>query len=76
MHGTKVKCDFNKAINMHSRGSTEQHFYIWEPHCGYPHIKEGQWSHNIGKWSRTPMFYTTNTNKLTSYITSWTANVN
>ena len=22
-------------------------------------IKEGQWSHNIGKWSRTPMFYTT-----------------
>ena len=22
-------------------------------------IKEGQWSHDIGKWSRTPMFYTT-----------------
>ena len=22
-------------------------------------IKEGQRSHNIGKWSRTPMFYTT-----------------
>ena len=27
MHGTNVKCDFNKAINMHSRGPTEQHFY-------------------------------------------------
>ena len=25
----------NKAINMHSRGPTEQHFYVWEPHCGY-----------------------------------------
>ena len=37
MHGTKVKCDFNKAINMHSRGPTEQHFYVWEPHCGYLH---------------------------------------
>ena len=35
MHGTKVKCDFNKAINMHFRGPTEQHFYIWEPRCGY-----------------------------------------
>ena len=35
MHGTKVKCDFNKAINMHFRGPTEQHFYVWEPHCGY-----------------------------------------
>ena len=34
-HGTKVKCDFNKAINMHSRGQTEQHFYVWEPRCGY-----------------------------------------
>ena len=37
MHGTKVKCDFNKAINMHSSGPTEQHFYIWEPRCGYLH---------------------------------------
>ena len=27
---------------------------------GTPHIKEGQRSHNIGKWSHTPMFYTTN----------------
>ena len=33
----KVKCDFNKAINMHSRGPTEQHFYVWEPRCGYLH---------------------------------------
>ena len=50
--------------------ATEQHFYIWEPHCGYLHkmknvcwyplIKECQWSHNIGKWSRTPISYTTN----------------
>ena len=23
---------FNEAINMHSRGLAEQHFYIWEPH--------------------------------------------
>ena len=35
MHGTKVKCDFNKAINMHSRGPTEQHSYVWDPDCGY-----------------------------------------
>ena len=45
----------NKAINMHSRGPTEQHFYVWEPHRGYLHkvkkvswcplIKEGQLSH-------------------------------
>ena len=54
---------------MHSRGPTEQYFYVWEPHCGclhkvkkvqwYPLIKEGQRSHNIGKWSRTPIYYTT-----------------
>ena len=25
---------FNEAINMHSRGPVEQHFYVWEPHCG------------------------------------------
>ena len=24
----------NKAINMHYRGPTEQHFYVWEPHLG------------------------------------------
>ena len=35
MHGTKVKYDLNKAINIHSRGPTEQHFYVWEPCCGY-----------------------------------------
>ena len=32
-----IKCNFNKATNMHSRGSMEQHFYIWEPRCGYLH---------------------------------------
>ena len=46
---------FNEAINMHSRGPAEQHFYIWEPHHGCLHkvkkvswgplIKEGQRSH-------------------------------
>ena len=50
-----IKCDFNKATNMHSRGPTEQHFYVWEPHHGYLHklkkvswcplIKEGHLSH-------------------------------
>ena len=40
---------------MHSRGPTEQHFYVWESHCGclhkakkvrwYPLIKKGQRSH-------------------------------
>ena len=36
-HSNKLlqKCViFNKTINLHSRGPTEQHFYIWEPHCG------------------------------------------
>ena len=68
MHGTKVKCAgtpslkrANGAINMHSRGPTKQHFYVWEPHCGYPLIKEGQWSYNTGKWSRTPNYNTTGT---------------
>ena len=32
---------FNGSIkllqNLHSRGSMKQHFYVWEPHCGYPH---------------------------------------
>ena len=28
---------FNEAINMHSRGPTEQHFLIWEPHRGCLH---------------------------------------
>ena len=34
-HANKLlqKCViFNKAINLHSRGLTEQHFYVWEPH--------------------------------------------
>ena len=45
----------NKVRNIHSRGPTEQHFYVWEPHRGclnkvkkvrwYPLIKEGQQSH-------------------------------
>ena len=49
---------FNKAINLHSRGPTEQYFYVWEPHCGclhqvkkvcwYPCIREGQQSHKYG----------------------------
>ena len=30
-------CDSIKAINMHSRGPTEQYFYTWEPHRGYLH---------------------------------------
>ena len=25
---------FNKAINLHSRGLTEQYSYVWEPHRG------------------------------------------
>ena len=43
-----------KAINMHSRGPTEQYFYVSEPHRGclhkvkkvrwYPLIKKGQQS--------------------------------
>ena len=32
---------FNGSIkllqNLHSRGSMKQHFYVWEPHCGYLH---------------------------------------
>ena len=32
---------FNGSIkllqNLHSRGPTKQHFYVWEPHCGYLH---------------------------------------
>ena len=42
----------NKAINSHSRGPTEQYFYVWEPHRGclrkvkkVPFIGEGQQSH-------------------------------
>ena len=63
---------------MHSRGPTEQHFYVWEPHRGclhkvkkvgsYPLIKKDQRSHNIGKWSRTPNYYTTSPVLLGSVI--------
>ena len=32
---------FNGSIkllqNLHSRGSMKQHFYVWEPRCGYLH---------------------------------------
>ena len=32
---------FNDSIkllqNLHSRGSMKQHFYVWEPRCGYLH---------------------------------------
>ena len=57
-HANKLlqKCViFNKAINLHSRGPTEQHFYVWEPRrgclhkvkkvCWCPFIGEGQQSH-------------------------------
>ena len=72
----------NNAINMHSRWPTEQHFCALEPHhgclhkvkevCSYPLIKKGQWSHNIGKWSRTPNYYTTlpYVKKTTEWLTS------
>ena len=42
---------FNGSIellqNLHSRGPTEQHFYVLEPYCGC--------LHEVKKWSRTPM---------------------
>ena len=41
---------FNGSIkllqNLHSIGSMKQHFYVWEPRCGY--------LHKVKKWSRTP----------------------
>ena len=41
---------FNKAINTHSRGLTEQHSYIWEPHCGCLHkVKKVCWCHFFGE---------------------------
>ena len=41
---------FNKAINLHSRGSTEQYFYVWEPHCGCLHkVKKVCWCPFIGE---------------------------
>ena len=52
-HSNKLlqKCViFNKAINTHSRGSTEQHFYVWEPHRGCLHkVKKVCWCHFIGE---------------------------
>ena len=36
-----LRFPFNGSIkllqNMHSRGPMEQHFYVWEPRCGYLH---------------------------------------
>ena len=55
MHDTKVKYPHakkllqkcvisNKAINMRSRGPTEQQFYVWKPHCGCLHkVKKVLW---------------------------------
>ena len=35
---------FNEAINLHSRGPTEQHLYVLEPHHGYLHkVKNVSW---------------------------------
>ena len=55
LHHTEKYSISNKAINMHSRGPTEQYFYVWEPYHGYldkvkkvrwyPLIKKGQQSH-------------------------------
>ena len=49
-----------QAINLHSRGPTDQHLYVLEPHRGclhnlkkvswYPLIKEGQQSHKYAFW--------------------------
>ena len=71
-HANKLlqKCViFNRVINLHSRGPTEQCFYVWEPHrgcqnkvkkvCWCHFIGEGQQSHKIVKCAGTPMFYTT-----------------
>ena len=44
LHHTEKYSISNKAINMHSRGPTEQYFYIWEPHCGCLHkVKKVCW---------------------------------
>ena len=55
LHHTIKYSISNKAINMHSRGPTEQYFCVLEPHRGclhkvkkmrwYPLIKKGQQSH-------------------------------
>ena len=44
---------FNGSIkllqNLHSRGSTKQHFYVWEPRCGYLHKVAKILIHHIEK---------------------------
>ena len=46
-HANKLlqKCAIsNKAINMHSGGPAEQHFYVWEPHRGCLNkVKKVRW---------------------------------
>ena len=71
---------FNGSIkllqSLHSRGPTKQHFYVWEPHCGYLHItrkvhwypliKEGQRFHKNVNCAGTPML-----TKLLHHIEKW-----
>ena len=55
LHHTEECVISNNAINIHSRGPTEQHFCALEPHrgclhkvkkvCSYPLIKKGQRNH-------------------------------
>ena len=55
LHHTEECVISNNAINMHSRGPTEQHFCALEPHrgclhkvkkvCSYPLLKRGQRNH-------------------------------
>ena len=48
---------FNKAINLHSRGPTEQHFYIWEPHHGCLHkVKKVCWCRFIGEGQQSQKY--------------------
>ena len=62
-HANKLlqKCEiFHEAINMNSRGPAEQHFYVWEPHCGcclwakkvqfYTPLVGGQQSNKYAFW--------------------------
>ena len=52
-HANKLlqKCVIsNEAINLHSRGPTEQYFYVWDPHCGCLHkVKKVCWCPFIGE---------------------------
>ena len=55
LHNIRKCAISNRAINMHYRRPTKQHFHVLEPHRGclhkvkkvswYPLIKKGQWSH-------------------------------